>query len=216
MYLSREIFAKVASAKDDLIGEHTYVEICQKVEKLFKKYAVRCEFTRESSCKPKEFQISGYYDDSLKSRKKAINFVVSDQSDTMIITEKYWERFVFLIGQTLQHEMVHEYQYQHDPGDRISKYYEFKCRNEAKTEEREYLSDWDEIEAYAHDIALEIINYYPDKDPHDVLRNLSRVRKCYSLTYYRKTFRGTDWSEVKKRLYLKIYKWLPYCNFKEK
>ena len=77
----------------------------------------------------------------------------------------------------------------------------------------EYLNkvaELDEIEAYAHDIALEILHHYPTMDPYAVLSSINRRRRLWSWNYYRDAFKySEDWSDVRHRLLKKTYQWLP-------
>jgi hypothetical protein len=78
-------------------------------------------------------------------------------------------------------------------------------------EEADYLSEFDEIDAYAHDIALEIVHYYPGTDRFEILRTINRRRFVYSWRLYKKTFRDCDdWSDIRHRLLSKVYRWLPH------
>ena len=77
----------------------------------------------------------------------------------------------------------------------------------------DYLAELDEIDAYVHDIAMEIREYYPKSDPMDVLRNINKRRKLWSWNYYRSAFKDSkDWSDVKTRLLKKTYLWLPHVT----
>ena len=74
----------------------------------------------------------------------------------------------------------------------------------------DYLAEIDEIDCYAHDIAMEIREFYPKMDPFVVLGSINKRRKIWSWRYYRNTFKHSpDWSEVRDRLLKKIYLWLP-------
>jgi hypothetical protein len=75
-------------------------------------------------------------------------------------------------------------------------------------EERIYLSDIDEIEAFAHDLALEMQFYYPGKKINDILSRPSRFRKLTTYKVYKRAFGKTDWSDIRKNLLKKTYKWL--------
>jgi hypothetical protein len=79
-------------------------------------------------------------------------------------------------------------------------------------EEKEYLADPDEIDAYGHDIAMEIKFFYPKQDPYEVLNKIGSKRKLWSYNYYKKTFKGDDWSHIKSRLLKKTYQWIPHTT----
>ena len=114
-----------------------------------------------------------------------------------------------LLSQVIQHETIHQLQYQHRDCHDIAKL-DFRDLRGSLNEEREYLADKDEIDAYGHDIAMEIKYHYPGKDPYNILKNISKVRKLPSYNYYKQTFKTTKWSMVKKRLLKKTYNWIKY------
>jgi hypothetical protein len=72
------------------------------------------------------------------------------------------------------------------------------------------LSDVDEVEAYAHDLAMEIEFYYSKYKINDVLRNPSRFRKLTTYKVYKNAFKNTDWTNIRKMLLKKTYKNLKY------
>jgi hypothetical protein len=65
----------------------------------------------------------------------------------------------------------------------------------------------DEIDAYGHDIALEIKHYYPRTDPLKILRYPTRYNKLTSFFIYNRAFKGVNWRDIKKTLIRKAYNW---------
>ena len=86
----------------------------------------------------------------------------------------------------------------------------------AQKSQIEYLTMFDEIDAFGHDIAMEIRYHYPKLDPYEVLRDIKRYRLLFSYRYYLRTFKGTKWKDVHDRLSKKINNWLPYVTVQEK
>jgi len=78
-----------------------------------------------------------------------------------------------------------------------------------------YLADKDEIDAYAHDLALEILKYYFKNDPYVILSSLKNRRYCWTFQYYKRTFKNQDWVKVKKRLLKKTFLWLQRIQKKD-
>jgi hypothetical protein len=69
------------------------------------------------------------------------------------------------------------------------------------------LREWYEVEAYAHDIAMEIVRYYPTKNPATVIKQINKHHKLPSYEIYRKAFAGTDWAKLRQSLLRKTWKW---------
>jgi hypothetical protein len=76
------------------------------------------------------------------------------------------------------------------------------------TEQQIYAAKLDELDALAHDCALEILYHYPKDDPFAVLRNIQKFPNVVSYVVYLETYEGCKWSNIKKYLLRKIYKWL--------
>jgi len=117
----------------------------------------------------------------------------------------------------LQHELIHRFQYtmRNEVGEGVCEVDHRFFENLSSAEEREYLADNDEIEAYSHDIIMEILFYYPSRNPRDVLRIIDRTRKIPTYNYYKKTFKRyneREWNVIKKKLLKKSYAWLPYTT----
>lgn len=212
MYLAKEIDEVLESKKSRLLGRPTYFYICDVLTRGFKKiepYKFRYE-TYDDFGKD-DYSVAGLYDMETDVKYVILNF--SKDSKAFYLTDKNWRDFKFSISQVCQHEKIHQCQWQHkDVSDYEHEPLEFRNKNESKEEEQDYLLDPDEIDAYGHDIAMEIKYFYPKKNPYDVLRSLNRHKKLWSYKYYRETFKGEDWSDIKNSLYKKIYKWMPYVT----
>ena len=114
------------------------------------------------------------------------------------------------MSQVCQHETIHQLQWQNRESDEQPCTLDFRNLTGSISEEKEYLSDIDEIDAYGHDIAMEIKYSYPNKDPYEILKTIDSRRKVWSYIYYKKTFKGDDWSNIKNRLLKKTYQWMPH------
>lgn len=209
MYLANKIDEVLESKKDKLLGRSTYYYICDVLTRGFRKVEpYKFRFETYSDYSKEDYSVSGLYDMEVGKKYVILNFPKTCK--TFNITTKNWSDFKFAVSQVCQHEKIHELQWQHRD---ISGYdhepLEFRNKTETKEEEQEYLSDPDEIDAYAHDIAMEIKYFYPKKNPYEVLKNINRYKKVWSYKYYRDTFKGSDWSEIRHSLYKKTYRWMP-------
>jgi hypothetical protein len=159
---------------------------------------------------PDIFSFGGEYD--RQEDKITIEFLVSrDAFDSFHLSENRWKEFKFLVSQNLQHEMIHRVQAFNRTETFWRKFYKIEAKGPFhKLEERVYLSDVDEVEAYAHDLAMEIEFYYPKCKINDVLRNPNRFRKLTTYKVYKNAFRNTDWTNIRKMLLKKTYKNLKY------
>jgi hypothetical protein len=213
MYLANKIDEVLESKKQRLMGNSSYYYICDVLNRGFKRvepfsfrFETYADYDRE------DFSVAGLYD--MESDRKYVILNFAKKYKAFKITEKNWKDFKFATSQVCQHELIHQLQWNRRPmdDDFESEPLEFRNKDSSKEEEREYLSDVDEIDAYGHDIAMEIRYFYPNKNPYSVLRSLSRHRKVWSYRYYKDTFKGGDWCDIRKRLLKKTYMWLPYVT----
>ena len=116
-----------------------------------------------------------------------------------------------MLSQILQHEKIHESQFyfRPDQAERKVRVYHSDKISKKRLAQIEYLREWCEIEAYAHDIAMEINQYYSYLNPSTVMKHIDKHTKLYSYMFYKKAFKGTDWSRLKKSLLRKIWRWIP-------
>lgn len=213
MYLAKDIDAVLESKKDRLIGRSSYFHVCHVLNRSFQKiHPFKFKFETYTEYQKNDYSISGLYDHDTVTKYIIFNF--SKSCKFFHLPEKGWKEFKFGVSQVCQHESIHECQWQHRDDSMYERApLEFRSAlPDSKEEEMEYLSDTDEIDAYAHDIAMEIMHYYPKKNPYEVLRNIQKHRKLWSYTYYKKTFKGEDWDYIKHLLYKKTYKWIPYVH----
>lgn len=210
MYLAASINNTLENNKKKLLGWNPYSSLTTKLDQAFRKKDLRFKYERFNFIDKDDFSISGLFDMSTNKRYIILN-VSADCFDFRLKKEN-WEDFKFSLSQVIQHETLHQLQWFHREPCNENMHLDFRNMIGAKEEEREYLSDLDEIDAYGHDIAMEIKYFYPRKDPYEVLKNISKCRKLWSYTYYKKTFKGCEWSEVKNRLLKKTFLWLPHVT----
>lgn len=210
MYLAPTLNKVLDDNENLFLGNLTYHTVVRRLSRIFN-YPKDLKFKFEtfddlpSDC----FTVSGLYDMFFNKKYVIVNF--SNKQNTIWFDKYSVESFFFLVSQTIQHEAIHQHQWANrEPEDEVVKL-DFRIINGTLQEEREYLSDIDEIDAYAHDIAMEIKRYYAKRDPYEVLKNISKTRKIESYNYYRRTFSKCDWSKIKKQLYKKIYNWIPHA-----
>lgn len=154
--------------------------------------------------------ISGSFECSRKRRPIDIMLHFSEGTEVYNFNPKRWRNFRFLLSSVLQHELIHKAQYSRRPSADSCLYYDIKAGARSDKEYMDYLAELDEIDAYAHDIAMEIKEFYPTEDPYAVLATINNREGIWSWHHYQEHFKDTDdWSSVHDRLLKKTYLWLP-------
>lgn len=209
MYLSQQIDDVLESNRHKFIGNLSYATIIRRLGISFDfPKDLKFRFEKFKDVDVDEFMVSGLYDMAYNKKYIILNF--SLYSDYLNLTEYSFETFKFYVSQVIQHETIHQDQWQYRDGTEDPVKLDFRNTTGTLREEREYLSDIDEIDAYAHDIAMEILFYYPKENPYNILKTINRRRKIPSYSYYKDTFKNTSWTKVRNRLLSKTYGWIPH------
>lgn len=211
MYLAPIIDEVLESKKSKLIGRNTHYYVASVLNRAFQKvepFKFRYE-TYEDYGKD-DYSVSGLYDMDTDIRYIILNF--PKNLKYFALEEKRWSEFKFAVSQVCQHESIHKCQWSFRNGyETENEPLEFRNKNDVPVDELQlYLSDPDEIEAYAHDIAMEIKFYYSKSNPYEVLKAAGKKRKLWSYSYYKKTFKDEDWDIINKHLLKKTYRWLSH------
>lgn len=178
-----------------------------------------------SGLEPNNMNVNGYFDMSNWDKKNNIEIVIAyhkDNENGLLVGPEDWKPLSFRIKQTLMHELIHRAQYtQRDGFDpdiesdivRVVRRYQ----NTPEDNQRAYLSDNDEVEAHAHDIALELRNSLSSaKEIKTVLRNFSKIPQSpqkspsLSLWVYGKYFKRNPSHPVVKTVLRKTYRYLQH------
>ena len=130
--------------------------------------------------------VGGEYD---PETRQSVLLIYTDHFDTFKFTDELWDRFKFRLLQTLMHELIHFMQYDRR-GDEWSNYVvPYKKVGIAKKDaERKYLSEFDEIQAYAHCVYLDFKTYRPTMDVSELLSRCKKQQDSKTLHYFLKTF----------------------------
>lgn len=209
MYLAENFNAGIDSVKDKLLGTPSAYYAAHCLNRVFKNDGIKFNHISDKAIDKYDYTVSGQYDYSEDVRY--ITFIVSPLVGSFTVEEKDWEDFRFFTSQVMQHESIHQYQYSFRDCTNTKCTIDFRPWSLSRDEEKDYLRDVDEIEAYAHDIIMEILYYYPKRNPREVLRNIDKARKAWSYRYYKKTFRNSkEWDSIRNHLLKKSYKWIPY------
>ena len=207
MYLKKEIDPILKNSSHKFVGNLTYLSFIRRLSTAFKD--LKFKYVTYDSFEKDDYSFSGLYDWDKNIKYIILN--LSSEEKSIYLTLDDYPYFEFNLSQAIQHETIHQDQWQNRPdGIHQMDSFDFKEKNASKREHMKYLSDEDEIDAYGHDIAMEIKYFYPTRNPYSVLKDINRTRKLYSYNYYKKTFRGVSWNNIKKKLFLKTFKWIEY------
>lgn len=219
MYLASKIHKELnVHFPSSIIGsEIPYGEISKMLNKILRPMGAKIRVNRDKAFKMKRgsrkqpYSFSGYYDTSRKKNAIVLNVHVSPSRKTFKFTRTNYNGFVFMFSQIVQHEFIHlsQYSFRPDQANRLVKVYHSDRLSKERIKQIDYLREWCEIEAYAHDIAMEINQYYPNYKPETIIKHIEKHKKLYSYRFYLDAFRGTNWDKLKKSLLRKIWRWLP-------
>lgn len=155
----------------------------------FKKWRTRIEFRKETS-KAKMYKMrvacGGEYDPAVR---QATIHIYTDHYDTFKFTDQVWDKFKFRLIQIAMHELIHFMQFdrRHDEWSGYVLPYK-KVAHQKNNEERKYLSEFDEIQAYAHCILLDFKCLTPTVPIEKLINRARKRRDSRTLRYFLRTF----------------------------
>ena len=155
----------------------------------FKKWRTKIEW-REQTSKAKIYKqylsVGGEYD---PNDRQCIIQIYTTNFSGFEFTDDTWARFKGKLLQVLMHELIHFMQYDRR-ADEESRYvvaYK-KVGHKKKDAERRYLSEFDEIQAYAHCVLLDYKMYRPSIPTETLLGRVKKRSDSPTLKYILKTF----------------------------
>jgi hypothetical protein len=213
MELGPQIEQRLLRWKTKLMGRHRHEDLIKIVQSCLSPFGVKVKKQYDANLDWQSIAVSGLFDSQIQRRNITLFLYFSWGSEWFRISEKNWKDLRFQLSQCVQHELIHRRQasYRQHLDNDYALYYDVKASNSLDKQTMDYLAEFDEIEAYAHDIAMEIREFYPRTNPYQVLRTINRRKRIWSWTYYQRSFKNSeDWSEVRQRLLKKTYQWLPH------
>lgn len=220
MYLASKLHKELKHhfPSEKIVGQElSYGVISRKLNKILIPLGAKLVVKRdtklriEKGSKLQYYSFSGYFDTDKDENAIRIFVHFASNRRTFRFTKRNYAEFIFMFSQVTQHEFLHEIQYAFRPehSERSIKVHHSDRLSKPQLKQIEYLSTWCEIEAHAHDIAMEIKQYYPNDNPNTIIRYIDKQRKLDSYKLYKDTFKGTDWNRLKKSLLRKVWRWLP-------
>lgn len=206
MYLQEEIEDGLWAVRHDLIATNTVNEQVELLAPVLAEYGIK--FRKASRHYPR-WTLTGFYDPNrddillvmgCRDTKKKYDFR----------SEAHCGLFLFELNTTAQHELIHKYQWMfRDPDVHSSRVYK------AEGKKQHYYSDYDEIETQAHDLAMEMRYHYPELSINEIMReyHVGDVN-LPTLNNYMKAFNCDTSHPVMKRLFKKLFNWLPKVQVK--
>lgn len=90
-------------------------------------------------------------------------------------TQKEWSKRRFYFWSYLMHEMIHRHQDVYRSNGSFARVYRPWAEKQDMQDEQTYLGDYDEIEAHAHDVALEMRIWYPTLSYRDAMHQMKNI-----------------------------------------
>jgi hypothetical protein len=222
MYLSRRLHKKIEEyfPYHETLGKtFTYRQITKKMNNILHPLGAKAKIIKDKDFKTSRnsiqyYSFSGCYYPDAVGVPIVITLHMSPGHNCFKFNKSNYHQFMFMFSQVVQHEFIHKSQYMFRPDHSEKKIKIHFSKKIPKNQLRRinYLSTWCEVEAYAHDIAMEINHFYPNASPSVVLKNINKHRKLYSFSLYKNAFKGTNWDKLRKSLILKIWRWLPCAH----
>lgn len=166
-----------------------YVNDSKGLSNYLKKWRTRIEFLPQKS-KSRVYKtyvaVGGEYS---PEDRQCLIIVHCNNFDSFKFSPESWNRFKFKVIQVLMHELIHFMQYDRR-GDEWSNYvvpYK-KIGHRKVDQERRYLSEFDEIQAYAHCCWLDFKSFKPNLSVEELLARSKHYKDSSTLHYILKTF----------------------------
>ena len=177
----------------------------------FKKWRTKIEFLKEPNAAivyKNYVAVGGEYD---PETRQSIIQIHTLEFDKFNFSDKSWDKFKYRVIQTLMHELVHFMQYDRRC-DESSNYIlpHKKLGQDKKDSERRYLSCFDEIQAYAHCVYVDLKTNHPHREVSSLLsiKKIKQRSPSSTLRYILKTF---NYDHVNNyaipKLFQQIVKW---------
>lgn len=154
-----------------------------------KKWRCKVEWLKEPSkaeLYKKYVAIGGEYD---AETRQVILQIYTTKYSTFEFTQDSWDKFKYKFFQVLMHELIHFMQYDRRADEWSNYVVPYKKIGHAKKDkERRYLSEFDEIQAYAHCVLLDFKCFKPKVPVETLMARAKKRHDSKTLRYILKTF----------------------------
>lgn len=214
MHLAKAI--NVCIMDSELMKMHgatvTPMELKRLVNAIVNPFDARAVFKRRTTNREKVgIKVGGSFAGYRKGKKIYINFILPKNQKTITLNTRRLNRLVFLTSQTLQHELIHKAQDKRYGPKFYTKNFLVTHSSQVQKSRKEdikYYSTHEEVDCYAQNIAMELVYNHPSETRQSLFKNIE-TRNSQLYRRYRNIFKNTEWSELKKGLLKKVWKWLP-------
>jgi hypothetical protein len=205
VYIAKKLRDELYKVKDNFSGTMLYTDVINILTPVLKKFRAKPVLLLANG-KKNDLFVGGCFDCYAKKLPIDIEITFSSKYDSIKLSKKRWEEFLFLIFHLVQHETIHLCQMSYRDDDDYSHYL---CLDDfgEMTDNQTYLAELDELSAYASDLSHEILYNHPKLDPFVVLGSISNYNVS-TYEYYKKVFSGKQWSAIKHKLLKNTYRWL--------
>ncbi len=173
------------------------------------RFNVTVKHATSAQVEQNDMDFSSFYDGGLDEVNEVpieIYIVTNPLQEIMILDEKAFNIIIRKVADNLAHECIHMYQYRSRDFLEVGPFY-VKDDITEEEEEQLYLSDPDEINAYAHNIVNELLEKSNFEDVKVKLTQVDKIKleDSVNLWAYVKAFNKETTHPVMKRLLKKIY-----------
>lgn len=164
---------EIDQVKDKIVNRFLHPNKMAKIfeKRLGKKYNTVFSTYKTSELHPDDMTVNAYFDPDTSQKIEIVLVYSSKIKRGLKIQEEGWKHLSFRIYQAYQHELIHKKQ---------------RKKNKNKRErDRDYFTDPAEIDAHAHDIALEFLfNEFTVEEAINKLKNYKGVYLTESITLF--------------------------------
>ena len=180
----RKITKMMTEIEEQMVGLPLYADEIETIfAEKFGPLGVEVSTTAYDGIPENSITANGFFDETeLEFDEESINIelelVFNNEDHPCTINNKDWTFLKHQITQTLEHEMIHRDQANKridmDGEKPMPLYYDGMTEEQKKIV---YLSDPDEIDAYANDVALDLLKHYTYMDAYARLREYKKIRQ---------------------------------------
>ncbi len=190
------LMEEINQVKNEIVNRFLHPNKMAKIfeKQLGKKYNAIFSAYKTPKLNPDDMTVNAYFDPDASKKIEIVLVYSSEIKRGLKIHEGGWEHLAFRIYQAYQHELIHKKQW--------------KKNKKKKGRERNYFTDPDEIDAHAHDIALEFLfNGFTVEEAVNNLKKYKRVCLTESITLfsYLVYFEYKDHPALKKLVKRTVY-----------
>lgn len=190
------LMEEIDQVKNEIVDRFLHPNKMAKIfeKHLGKKYNTIFSAYKTSKLDPDDMTINAFFDPEEQKKIEIVLVYSSEVKRGLEIHEDGWKHLAFRIYQAYQHELIHKKQW--------------KKKKNKREKERNYFTDPAEIDAHAHDIALEFLFAgFIVEEAIDKLKNYKSVCLTESITLFSHLiyFQYEDHPALKKLVKRTVY-----------